>query len=532
MDYANPQVNEVEAVQDALACLSQPCGSPLLQELLGNKEDASLEDYLRQLGLSDRQIGLADGVCASDLGCNVSTCGLQELVTQECQWQFGDQHLLVHGSLSQLVQHLAQGLDVRCNSCVDTIDYSSQEVIRVILTDGQVFSCDCVIVTVPLPILRDGCLKFVPGLPAAKYAAANNIQTNSVAKLFLKFSQRFWSKDHWSIVCPAMFAQELWFFDEYAGQQGAEQAEFVVVLFISGASAARLAQEYHKPVCDDSLTLPPGRCSPERWAQSLAADRYAVQSGLEQLDAVLRPGLSSCAPFFLDWMLQDWSQEPHIRCGFSSPSIGAQGQRGVLAEPIEHRVFFAGEATNPSCDASIQACMVWAEAVADNVVARWGCGNVQICRAGEQLVAEMNRHGDMIGRVLQIVENKRFNSEKLAHPACILPHMYLGGATEATNVDALVKHEITAVFNCAENGIQTGAEFYGPAIRYRGVKALDMEGKRLFRVEPSILAWNVSGAQSLLTWLPVSVQDMIFWTCTLLISKSSATRRSRTTAAV
>ncbi len=113
---------------------------------------------------------MVDAVFANDAACDAATCGLREAVALERNWHFGNEHFVLHGTLQQLLQQLSANLDVRTGHVVDLIDHSSSDQIRVVLRDGRVVVCSHVVVTVPLPILRDGVLKFSPPLPPAKLA--------------------------------------------------------------------------------------------------------------------------------------------------------------------------------------------------------------------------------------------------------------------------------------------------------------------------------------------------------------------------
>jgi hypothetical protein len=72
---------------------------------------------------------------------------------------------------------------------------------------------------------------------------------------------------------------------------------------------------------------------------------------------------------FLDCLVYDWGKQPYIKGGYSYPSPGATREvREDLARPIEDRVFFAGEATNPSSYMTLHGAMETGEFAAQAIL--------------------------------------------------------------------------------------------------------------------------------------------------------------------
>ena len=81
---------------------------------------------------------------------------------------FGGAEAFAQGGCSQMVQHLAAGLDVRLNTPVQGIDHTAYG--AEVHTAGESFRCSHVVVTVSLGVLKSGAIQFNPPLPAAKTA--------------------------------------------------------------------------------------------------------------------------------------------------------------------------------------------------------------------------------------------------------------------------------------------------------------------------------------------------------------------------
>ena len=82
--------------------------------------------------------------------------------------------VLFPGGYRQLIDHLAEGLDITTSVVVD----------RVTLT-----------VTVPLGVLQHDVISFDPPLPAATRAAIDRLGMGHLSKVYLRFDEVFWDED-------------------------------------------------------------------------------------------------------------------------------------------------------------------------------------------------------------------------------------------------------------------------------------------------------------------------------------------------
>lgn len=94
-----------------------------------------------------------------------------------------DDHFLP-GGYSQIIEHMAAGLDIRLNQPVTQIDWRSSE-LRV--NDERGDFCIC---TVPLGVLK--MLEFLPELPNVQRDALAHLGMGSLEKVVLQFEQRWW----------------------------------------------------------------------------------------------------------------------------------------------------------------------------------------------------------------------------------------------------------------------------------------------------------------------------------------------------
>ena len=77
------------------------------------------------------------------------------------------------------------------NSPVKEIDYSGDKTI-VTITDGTTYEADKILVTVPIAILQNQSINFLPEFPADKISALEDIYIPPIYKIFIEFSEKFY----------------------------------------------------------------------------------------------------------------------------------------------------------------------------------------------------------------------------------------------------------------------------------------------------------------------------------------------------
>ena len=75
---------------------------------------------------------------------------------------------------------------------------------------GDVLTAKYVIITVPLTVLKDGDITFVPVLSAEKSRAINTIQMLGAWKIVCRFKHRFWPEKLHQVYIVHGFASEMW----------------------------------------------------------------------------------------------------------------------------------------------------------------------------------------------------------------------------------------------------------------------------------------------------------------------------------
>lgn len=102
--------------------------------------------------------------------------------------QLGD---LVTGRLSDLVDSLAEPLEIAVSSVVTSIAYNDRRV-SLRLDSGESLTADRAVVTIPLGVLKTDIVRFSPALPLMHQRAISLLGMGVVDTVWLRFDEAFW----------------------------------------------------------------------------------------------------------------------------------------------------------------------------------------------------------------------------------------------------------------------------------------------------------------------------------------------------
>lgn len=191
---------------------------------------------------------------------------------------------------------------------VETLEWGPSGV-KATTTDGRVFQADQAVVTLPLGVLKAGRVRFVPELPEEKRRAIEQLGITDAVKLFFHFEEPIFPKGIVELYVPGANPDEWW-----SSTAGHGVGVEILTALATGDKAREL------------LALP---------------EAEALQSALDTLRLALgRPHLTPSKA-----RLAHWRDDPFTLGAYSKASVGASRARSVLAQPVGHRLFFAGEHT-------------------------------------------------------------------------------------------------------------------------------------------------------------------------------------------
>ena len=235
----------------------------------------------------------------------------------EASWKYaleyeafpGGDHYIVNG-YDAVPQLLAQDLDIKTQVQVTSIDYTQRPV--QVTTNSGVLSADRVLVTVPLGVLKAGAINFKPALPPDKQTAIDRIGMGLINKIALKFPKAFWPEHVHALA--------------HGSDIRGNYAAFVNVALYTGS-----------PIL---MAYIPG--SFQNALEDLS-DTDAIGGAIE----TLRRMYGSSVPEPITAIRTRWGAHPFTHGAYSFNKLGATSDdRDILAQPLNERVFFAGEATS------------------------------------------------------------------------------------------------------------------------------------------------------------------------------------------
>jgi len=270
--------------------------------------DEDLGAYLTRIGFTADQLQYARRSFVNAAGDAIQYFSAEAALAEMHDTSCGEGDFRIVEGYDRLTDHLAQGLDIRLNTVVREIEWSGNSV-RVI-TDGEVFEAENVIITLPLGVLQSGAVVFNPGLPAEKLDVLQHLRMGQGFKMVYRFDEPIMPKGIMALY--SALNPPMWW-----------------------TPSAGHTDDYRV-----WTTLATGD-----WARELLHDgiQSALAKGLKTLQTELeRPDLKP-----LDQHFVDWPGDPFALGAYSMATPGYADARLELAKPINGRLFWAGEATAP-----------------------------------------------------------------------------------------------------------------------------------------------------------------------------------------
>ncbi len=203
-----------------------------------------------------------------------------------------------------LIARLGAGLPIGLNAPVERIDHSGKRL--EIVTPGGTIRAGAAIVTAQSQILASGAIRFVPDLPRMR-EAASHLPLGVANKLFFTLERAEEFERDTNVYGQTNSTSTGNYYLRISGRP-------LVQGFFGGALGRQLEQD-----------------GPAAAADFAMAELGAVMGGAFRTR--LRPLLST-----------SWFGDPFSRGSYSHALPGYAGERAILAEPIDGRIFFAGEA--------------------------------------------------------------------------------------------------------------------------------------------------------------------------------------------
>lgn len=229
----------------------------------------------------------------------------------------------------QLIHYLAKEITIIKHCEVQQINYSS-DIIKIQSSQG-IYEALHVIVTLPIGVLKSEKVKFIPSLPNTKLSAINAIGCGSLEKVVLHFSNCFWDEQALSIqILPCKNSPVLTYINYYALIK-----KPVLVALYGGNTAKKIS----KKKSTENLIAP---------LKKIYGDQYRDP---------------------IDSIHTQWNQDPYTQCSYAFLPRGINDNCfDMLAEPINNRLFFAGEAASKKMYATVHGAYLSGLQAAESIL--------------------------------------------------------------------------------------------------------------------------------------------------------------------
>ena len=231
----------------------------------------------------------------------------------------GGDWLLPDGGYGEMIKQLSDGLDIRTEVEVETVDYS-QASVRVITKEAEML-CKQVIMTAPLGVLKAGAIEFEPILPKEKQAAIARMGAGSYEKLVMRFDKFYWPEDKQRF--------------NYISDTHNEGTSLFNAWFNAGYYSK-------KPVL---VVYHAGRraCLTNEWS-----DEEFLERTRAMMQRLFGDNGYGDIPAPISYVRSQWQNDPFSQGAISSDQIGQHpDDRHTFAKAVNKRLFFAGEASHP-----------------------------------------------------------------------------------------------------------------------------------------------------------------------------------------
>lgn len=196
---------------------------------------------------------------------------------------------------------------IRYNKVIQTIDYSGSRII--IKSADEEFTADRVIISVPIKILQNGSISFIPVLPDDKTEAINNVTVWDGCKAFIEFSEKFYPAFVAFDITPESDGQKLY----YDAAYGQNTSQNILGLFAVGTGTIPYVQ---------------------------LSDSELIDYMLAELDDIFNGQASAN---YVKHIFQNWNEEPYANGAYIYDDEDWRRIR-TLGESVDSKLYFAGDA--------------------------------------------------------------------------------------------------------------------------------------------------------------------------------------------
>ena len=273
-----------------------------------------IDNYLRGKKYEELKydiIRYVEGYHAADLDKASSFALLKDFFSGE------DENFRITGGYQSIIDILhKKAIKGNCEFYLSepVIEVIRKDDLLVIKTKTSEYHSKKLIITISLGCLQNETIQFTPALPEIT-TAAKNLGFGAVIKLVLEFHSSFWTQARNEDLSKMLFA-------------------------FSGEDIPTWWTQY--PRKENTLTgwlAGPGACKKSR-----NSDEEIIEEAMESLSSIFDKPLNELFENLKAAKVGNWINDPFIYGGYAYEVVGANEWKRKIMDPVENRIFFAGEA--------------------------------------------------------------------------------------------------------------------------------------------------------------------------------------------
>lgn len=329
-----------------------------------NEPDCSFGDFLNSLPDDEgtrRAKAVASRYVQGFHAANVDRVGVHGLIkANEAEDEIdGDKSFRVLGGYDTVTQTLreqaeAQGAVIHLNIIVKDLHWGTNTIEAVCLSGEQPqnFTASRAVITLPLGVLQSnpdqlGAVRFIPQLAEHRQAAIRGLAMGHVARIILRFRERFWED-----------------LDLQGDNAGADLSQLG---FMHCPEAPIPTWWTLLPIRAPVMVGWVGGPNSEKFIGR--SDECLSEQALRSLAQILSVPEKRLRELLVDFHTHDWNSDPFSRGAYAYLPVGGLELQRTLARPLDNTLFFAGEATSIGHIGTVHGAIESGQRVAKEVVA-------------------------------------------------------------------------------------------------------------------------------------------------------------------
>jgi len=292
-----------------------------------------------------------NGLAGSVYGTSLDNIGVASLALDSADWSLSERVLGLApanlGYLDALDQiWWREVLDlVQLDRSVVRVDYSGESIEVEDHTGARYFARN-LLITASVGVLQSEIIEFQPALPARTVQAYQGIGMGKGMKVALRFSEPFWQNNLGYGVADGICGS-FWAPTSYK----TDSPDHILMCYPMGEQAEWLSTQSRS----HGTTTEP--------------EEHILRTMLADLDRLYQ---GKASPRFIDGVARDFIADPYIQGSYSYAQKNTHvdpesSMRAQLREPIDQRLFFAGEATSVDAWSTVPGAILEGQRVATDI---------------------------------------------------------------------------------------------------------------------------------------------------------------------